>query len=54
MNPDQLRMNKKAVQFVNDFMVQDKPVAAICHGPWTLIETGKIAGKKMTSYASMD
>src|SRR4051812_34328052 len=40
MNPDKLRMNKKAVEFVKSFMENKKPVAAICHGPWTLIETG--------------
>jgi protease I len=53
MNPDKLRMNKKAVEFVKSFMVNKKPVAAICHGPWTLIETGLIKGKKMTSWPSL-
>ncbi|HLP52776.1 MAG TPA: type 1 glutamine amidotransferase domain-containing protein [Chitinophagales bacterium] len=53
MNPDQLRTNKDAVKFATDFMASGKPVAAICHGPWTLIETGKIKGKRMTSYHSI-
>src|SRR6202008_920946 len=50
---DQLRVNKDAVAFVKAFMEAKKPVAAICHGPWTLIETGKLKGKKMTSYKSI-
>src|SRR5690606_31900908 len=53
MNPDHLRKNEKAVAFVTDFMKSGKPVAAICHGPWTLIETGTLNGKKMTSYPSI-
>lgn len=53
MNPDQLRANAEVVGFVTDFMTSGKPVAAICHGPWTLIETGKLKGKKMTSYHSI-
>ncbi|WP_347157346.1 type 1 glutamine amidotransferase domain-containing protein [Pontibacter chitinilyticus] len=53
MNPDHLRINKDAVSFVNKFMEAGKPVAAICHGPWTLIETGKVKGKKMTSYPTL-
>ncbi len=53
MNPDKLRMNAKAVQFVRSFMEQGKPVAAICHGPWTLIEAGAVRGRKMTSYPSL-
>lgn len=53
LNPDQLRMNDKAVDFVNSFMDRGKPIAAICHGPWTLIETGKLRGRKMTSYPSL-
>lgn len=50
MNPDTLRADKKVVAFVTDFMKDEKPVAAICHGPWTLIETGLLNGRKMTSY----
>ncbi len=53
MNPDKLRMNKDAVRFVSDFIRSGKPVAAICHGPQTLIETGLIAGRTMTSYPSL-
>lgn len=53
MSPDTLRANSKVVSFVKDFMEAEKPVAAICHGPWTLIETGLLKGRKMTSYASI-
>lgn len=53
MNPDQLRSNKKAVKFAASFMQKKKPVAAICHGPLTLIETKKLKGLKMTSYHSI-
>ncbi len=53
MNPDKLRMNQDAVTFVKGFCDEQKPIAAICHGPWTLIETGYVKGKKMTSYPSI-
>jgi protease I len=53
MNPDKLRMEPKAVQFVRSFFEQKKPVAAICHGPWTLIEAGVVRGRKLTSYPSL-
>lgn len=53
LNPDKLRMNKDAVAFVKTFMESGKPVAAICHGPQTLIETGMLKDKNMTSYASI-
>jgi protease I len=53
MNPDKLRMNPKAVEFVKTIMESNKPVAAICHGPWTLIETGLLKGKKLTSWPSL-
>lgn len=53
MNPDKLRMNQKAVQFVRAFFEQHKPVASICHGPWTLIEAGVLRGRKVTSYPSL-
>jgi protease I len=53
MNPDKLRMNPKAVEFVKFFMENNKPVAAICHGPWTLIETGLLKGRKLTSWPSL-
>jgi protease I len=53
MNPDRLRMNEKAVEFVKEFFVEGKPVGAICHAPWTLIETGVVDGRMMTSYPSV-
>lgn len=53
MNPDKLRVHAGAVRFVNGFLEENKPVAAICHGPWTLIETGKLRGRKMTSWPSL-
>jgi protease I len=53
MNPDKLRANPDAVKFVKHFVDQGKPIAAICHGPWTLIEAGGVRGKKMTSWPSL-
>lgn len=53
MNPDKLRTNEKAVSFVRDFFEQHKPVGAICHGPWTLVEAGVVDGRTMTSYHSI-
>jgi len=53
MNPDKLRANSKAVQFARDFFAQGKPVAAICHGPWTLIDAGVVKGRLLTSYKSI-
>lgn len=53
INPDQLRTEKKAIDFLKAFFRSKKPIAAICHGPLTLIETKKIKGKKMTSYHSV-
>src|SRR3954462_7969916 len=52
-NPDQLRMNPEAVQFVKAFFDAGKPVAAICHGPWTLIEAGAVKGRTMTSWPTL-
>jgi protease I len=52
-NPDQLRANPKAVQFVRAFFDAGKPVAAICHGPWTLIEAGAVKGRTVTSWPSL-
>src|SRR3712207_9041014 len=52
-NPDFLRMDPDAVQFVRDFFTAGKPVAAICHGPWTLIEAGVVAGRTLTSWPSL-
>src|SRR6185295_4614122 len=53
LNPDKLRMNEKAVRFVKTFLESGKPVAAICHVPQTLIETGLLEGRTMTSYPSI-
>lgn len=53
MNPDLLRANSDAVRFVKGFVEEAKPIAAICHGPWTLIEAGAVRGRKMTSYPSI-
>ena len=53
MNPDQLRMNPDAVRFVKQFFDQGKPVAAICHGPWMLVETGEVRGRTITSWPSL-
>jgi protease I len=53
MNPDKLRRNAAAVRFVKSFLERGKPVAAICHGPWTLIETGLLRGRKLTSFESI-
>lgn len=53
MNPDNLRMNPKAVEFVKYFTDAGKPVAAICHGPWTLIEAGAVRGRTVTSWPSL-
>jgi len=53
MNPDLMRINKDCVQFAKDFMEAGKPVAAICHGPQLLIETGMLKGRKITSYPSI-
>ena len=53
MNPDLMRINQDCIQFARDFMETGKPVAAICHGPQLLIETGLLKGRKMTSYTSI-
>lgn len=53
MNPDHLRMNPQAVSFVKAFVDSGKPIAAICHGPWTLIEAGAVKGRKITSWPSL-
>ncbi len=53
MNPDHLRQNDAACDFVRAFFDDGKPVAAICHGPWTLIDAGVVRGRKLTSYASI-
>lgn len=53
LNPDTLRMNASAVAFVKAFFDAGKPVAAICHGPWTVIEAGAARGHRMTSWPSL-
>src|SRR2546423_981 len=52
-NPDALRMDENAVSFVRDFFEQGKPVAAICHAPWTLVEAGVVRDRKLTSWPSV-
>jgi protease I len=52
-NPDQLRMDDKAVRFVKAFVDAGKPVAVICHGPWTLVEAGVVRGRTLTSWPSL-
>jgi protease I len=53
MNPDNLRMIPKAVAFVKSFFDADKPVAVICHGPWTIIEAGAARGRRIASWPSL-
>lgn len=53
LNPDRLRMDPKAVAFVKAFVDEGKPIAAICHGPQTLIETGATRGRTLTSWPSL-
>jgi protease I len=53
MNPDSLRMAPKAVAFARAFFDASKPVAAICHGPWTVLEAGAARGRQMTSWPSL-
>ncbi len=52
-NPDFLRADPDAVRFVRDFVASGKPVAAICHGPWTLVEADAVRGKTLTSWPSL-
>jgi protease I len=53
MNPDKLRLEEDAIAFIKAFGEADKPIAAICHGPWTLIDAGLVKGKKLTSWPSL-
>jgi protease I len=53
INPDKLRADDDAVAFVRTFVEAGKPVGAICHGPWTLVEAGVVDGREMTSYHSI-
>ena len=52
-NPDILRMDEDAVAFARAFFEAGKPVAAICHGPWTLVEAGVVRGRTLTSWPSL-
>ena len=52
-NPDTMRADENAVQLVRDFFGQNKPVGAICHGPWMLVEAGVVRGRKVTSWPSL-
>jgi protease I len=52
-NPDYLRVNKDAVAFVKSFLTNGKPVSAVCHGPWLLIEADGVRGKTVTSWPSL-
>ena len=53
MNPDKLRIEPQAIEFIRQFVNSGKPIGAICHGPWTLIEAGAVKGRRMTSYPSI-
>lgn len=53
MNPDKLRLEPKAIAFIKAFVDAGKPIAAICHGPWTLIDAGAVEGRKITSWPSL-
>ena len=53
VNPDKLRVDQAAVDFVRDFVASGKPVASICHGPWTLLEAGAVSGRTLTSFPSI-
>ena len=53
VNPDKLRLDDTAVSFVRDFVNSGKPVAAICHGPWMLVEIGAVKGRTVTSWPSL-
>lgn len=52
-NPDALRTDEAAVAFVREFMLSERPVAAICHGPWLLVEAGAVSGRTLTSWPSL-
>lgn len=53
INPDALRMDESAIEFIESFARAGKPIAAICHGPWTLINADAVRGKRMTSWPSL-
>lgn len=53
INPDQLRLVPEAIDFIRAFVTSGKPIAAICHGPWTLIDAGGVKGRRVTSWPSL-
>jgi protease I len=53
MNPDNLRANAEAIAFIRAFVASGKPIASICHGPWTLIDAGAVRGRRMTSWPTL-
>ena len=53
MNPDRLRLKPEAIEFIKEFLKADKPIAAICHAPWTLIDAGAVEGRRITSWPSL-
>ena len=53
MNPDRLRLEPDAIAFVKEFVMAEKPIAAICHAPWTLIDAGAVRGRRVTSWPSL-
>jgi protease I len=53
VNPDKFRMSQEAVSFVKAFAATGKPIAAICHGPWTLVEADVVRGRRVTSWPSI-
>jgi deglycase len=53
VNPDKLRMNDDAIGFVRQFFESGKPIGTICHGPWSLVEAGVVAGRRITSFPSI-
>jgi protease I len=52
-NPDLLRLSERSINFIREFSTENKPIAAICHGPWTLINADIVAGKRVTSWPSL-
>jgi protease I len=53
-NPDMLRLSVESITFIREFGRENKPIAAICHGPWTLIDADLVAGKRVTSWPSLE
>jgi protease I len=53
LTPDNLRLHPEAIEFIKQFVNSGKPIGAICHGPWTLIDAGAVKGRRMTSYPSI-